>query len=100
MRSGRRRDGAGIVRVRPLDTPRSVQVLVSEDGTPRAVRGRRGLVRVEQVLDAWEMDDEWWRVPISRRYQSIVLEGGRVITLFQDGTSAQWFFQGGILPTP
>lgn len=49
--------------------------------------------RVEELLEIWRIDDEWWRTPIHRRYADVVLEGGGHIVLFEDLTSGQWFAQ-------
>ncbi|TVP76663.1 MAG: hypothetical protein EA352_05215 [Gemmatimonadales bacterium] len=72
-------------------------VQTDEGEIPVAVKGRRGPVRIEAVRETWQIDDEWWRVPISRVYHSVVLEGGRLITLFRDQTAnpPRWYFQPG-----
>jgi len=48
---------------------------------------------VEVVLESWRIDDEWWRLPIVRRYVEVVLEGGGRLVLFEDMKSKQWFAQ-------
>ena len=38
----------------------------------------------EAVLETWRIDDEWWRErPMSRVYYSVLLEGGRTVTVYQ-----------------
>jgi hypothetical protein len=62
-------------------------------GLPRALheRGRRrAIVRVQ---DTWQVDDEWWREPISRRYVQVVLRDGALRTLFHDRIAGRWFEQ-------
>lgn len=61
--------------------------------------GRRWLVRqnqrlaIVQICDEWRIVDEWWRQPLSRRYFQLLLEDGRLITLFQDRLTNQWYLQ-------
>ena len=45
------------------------------------------------ALDGWQVDDEWWRNPISRRYARLVLEDGRIVTVYRDLTSRRWYLQ-------
>ena len=81
-------------RVRPLNRPRPVRVEADEDGRPTAVyvSGRR--YAVEAVLETWRIDDEWWRQrPISRIYFSLLLEGGRTVTVYQKLSSSRWAMQ-------
>jgi hypothetical protein len=49
--------------------------------------------RVDEVLEFWRIDDEWWRTPIVRRYVEVVLQGGGHVVLFEDLTTGQWFLQ-------
>jgi len=81
-------------RLRPLHRPRPVAVEADAEGRPVAVTlsGRR--LRVVQVQDAWRIDDEWWRErPVSRAYFSLLLEDGRVITVYSDLATAGWWRQ-------
>ena len=55
------------------------------EGRPVAVTLAAGDCASLQVQDAWRIDDEWWRErPVSRLYFSLVLEDGRVVTVYQD----------------
>src|SRR5438477_12478251 len=93
-------------RLRPLNTPRPLRVVTDEHGRPVAVRGwgsgvgerGRTLISIQDVLDRWRIDDEWWRKPISRMYFHVALEGGQLLTLFQDLISGRWY--GQISATP
>ncbi|MDH5198167.1 MAG: hypothetical protein OEY20_13070, partial [Gemmatimonadota bacterium] len=58
-------------------------------GPPGGGDGRR----VEEVVEVWVVEDEWWRAPIHRRYVEVVLEGGAHVVLFEDLTSGEWFMQ-------
>ncbi len=52
-----------------------------------------GKRHIEEIIETWRIDDEWWRTPISRRYVDVVLEGGGHVVLFEDLTTGQWFVQ-------
>jgi hypothetical protein len=79
--------------VKPLNLPRAVRVRTDASGEPVAVQGRRGSRMVEGVRERWRIDDEWWRVPISRLYYALVLEGGRAVTLYRDLRTDRWYLQ-------
>jgi hypothetical protein len=49
--------------------------------------------RVEVIRERWRIDDEWWREPISREYLSVVLDDGRLITLYHDLSDGLWYAQ-------
>jgi hypothetical protein len=46
------------------------------------------------VQDTWQIDDEWWRDPISRRYYQVVLADGSLHTLYHDLVADRWYEQG------
>jgi hypothetical protein len=73
-----------------------VTVRTDEHGEPVHVRlpGKTAR-RVEVVRERWRIDDEWWRASISRVYHDIVLDDGRVVTLYHDLTDGQWYVQKG-----
>ena len=49
---------------------------------------------VAAIQSRWRIDDEWWRErPISRLYYSLLLEDGRLLTVFQDLHTGQWHEQ-------
>ncbi len=58
-------------------------------GTPAVGRGKS----VEEIIQTWRIDDEWWREPITRRYIEVVLKGGGHVVLFEDLHTGQWFAQ-------
>lgn len=58
-------------------------------GGGRAAAGRR----VEEVVEEWRIDDEWWRTPIHRRYVEVVLGGGAHVVLFEDVMTGEWYLQ-------
>ncbi len=59
----------------------------------RTVGRSDGMLKVEFVNETWRLDDEWWRVPIHRRYFEVVLEDGRRAVLFEDLNTGDWFIQ-------
>ena len=83
-------------RLKPLGSPRGVRVRVDAGGEPVAViAGRLALTkRVAAVRERWRIDDEWWRLPLSREYLTVVLEDGRPLTLYHDRIEGGWWVQG------
>lgn len=64
-------------------------------GLPAAVtdrgRGRRAVVEIQET---WRVDEGWWRPsPVSRRYFSLVLDGGRHLTVYEDLLGGGWWAQ-------
>ncbi len=82
-------------RVRALNLPSAVEVEIGTDGLPIAiVEGAEGQGGpVQEVVEVWRIDDEWWRQPIHRRYVEVVLEGGAHVVLFEDEVTNEWFVQ-------
>lgn len=61
---------------------------------PRVVvlRGRR--CPVAGVLERWRVDEGWWReVPVSRDHFRLVLDDGRVVTVYRDEHEGTWWTQ-------
>ena len=96
-------------RLRPLNAPVPVSV-ESTDGKLYVVRSascvntgtepaathhapRTTHLEVESVLDQWQLDDEWWRQRISRRYVEVMIAGGKRMLLFEDLVTGEWFEQ-------
>jgi hypothetical protein len=50
-------------------------------------------VGVEEVVERWRIDDEWWRKEISRMYHRVLLVDGRLMTVFQDLVEGHWYLQ-------
>jgi len=68
-------------------------VEADEAGAPVAVvlSGRR--LAVEQVLDVWRIDDEWWRDEVSRLYYRLALADGRPAIIYRDLRRELWYSQ-------
>lgn len=88
-----------------VDGPMPVTVALGEDGTAYSAQRTAYSAHsshetstperrpINEVLESWRIDDEWWREPISRRYYDVVLEGGGHVVLFEDLTTGNWFVQ-------
>jgi hypothetical protein len=84
----------GADRVRPLNVPHPVRVTVDpQTGLPLVLHERNRARRIVRIQDSWQVDDEWWREPISRRYLQVVLANGALRTLFHDRIADRWFVQ-------
>jgi len=69
-------------------------VEADETGEPRAVVLGRERLAVAAVQDRWRIDDEWWRKRlVSRLYYSLLLEDGRVATVYYDLIVRRWHRQ-------
>ncbi len=64
-------------------------------GRSKTIEDERGRSKrkVEEIIEVWRIDDEWWRAPISRRYVEVILEGGGHVVLFEDLATGSWFLQ-------
>jgi hypothetical protein len=82
-------------RLRALNVPQRVEVELGADGLPIGMRdaGCDMNRSVEAVGEVWRIDDEWWRMPIRRRYVEAILEGGKRVVLFEDLTTGAWWMQ-------
>jgi len=86
----------GTDRLRALNIPQRVQVELDAEGRPTVVRTLKkpeNGKRVEAIREVWRIDDEWWRVPIKRRYLEVIFEGGRRVVLFEDLIAKEWWMQ-------
>jgi hypothetical protein len=81
-------------KLKPLARPLVVTVRTDEHGEPVHVRlpGKTAR-RVETVRERWRIDDEWWRETISREYLAVVLDDGRMLTLYHDLADGLWYAQ-------
>jgi hypothetical protein len=81
--------------LRPLNLPRPLRVREGAGGRPLFLHLEGGVRKVQHILEIWQVDDEWWRDPISRRYARLVLEDGRMVTIYRDLVARRWYFQEG-----
>lgn len=93
-RRGSSGGGARGHRLVALNAPETIPVRMDSHGAPLAVlRGRRW-VPVQTRRERWQIDDEWWRRPLSRSYHVVVLEDGALLTLYRDELDGRWYRQG------
>jgi hypothetical protein len=72
-----------------------------EPGVSRSRRSRPVAVwlsgrryAVEDVLETWRIDDEWWRErPVSRVYYQLGLLGGPMVVVHEDVVQGRWYVQ-------
>lgn len=81
--------------LRPLNAPRPIRVRSGAGGRPQILYMKGGPRRVAQIREIWQIDDEWWRDPVSRRYGTLVLEDGLTVTVYRDLITGQWYLQEG-----
>ena len=77
--------------IRPLHTPKPVEVREGTGGEPASVRvGTDAGIRVARIDDMWTFDLWWLPEPVTRAYYRVDPGDGRRITLFRDrnGTTA------------
>lgn len=77
--------------LRPLSLPRPIGVRTDGNGNLLFVYVGGKRRRVAAVRERWRIDDEWWRSPIAREYVSVVLEDGRLVTVYHDLMAERWF---------
>ncbi len=80
-------------RLRPLNLPRPVNVVLNERGLPIAIVRDGKRKEVEKIGEIWRVNDEWWRDPIARRYVETILEDGRRLVVYEDQQTGEWFEQ-------
>jgi len=81
-------------RLRALNVQQQVKVDLDDRGVPVVVTRETGdRKRVESIGETWRIDDEWWRLPIVRRYVEVILEGGGRVVLFEDMLTGEWWMQ-------
>jgi hypothetical protein len=84
-----------------VNAPKPVVVEMDGNGQLKAVARGDHLTHIPHptphaiasILDSWQLDDEWWRQRISRRYVEVMLEGGKRALLFEDLVTGEWFEQ-------
>ncbi len=85
--------------LRPVGLPTPINVRADPSGAPRSIARRSGrgwglAHAVDRVDERWRIVDEWWReTGIARSYYRVVLEDGRMLTLFHDDAHDGWFLQ-------
>jgi YD repeat-containing protein len=81
-------------RLRTINEPQRVEVELDEFGRLVGIRDAGRETRaVEETGEIWRIDDEWWRLPISRRCVEVFFEGGGRVVLFEDLITGEWWIQ-------
>lgn len=79
---------------RGLYLPKPVNVATDAGGHPKLVRTPGGWQPVDSIVEAWEIDDEWWTErPIARSYYRVMLHNGAIMRLFRDQRRGAWYHQ-------
>lgn len=81
--------------LRPLNVPRPLRVRTGPGGRPHLLYLKGRMQKVQHIREIWQIDDEWWRNPISRRYATLILEDGQTLTVYRDLTDRRWYLQEG-----
>jgi hypothetical protein len=81
--------------LRPLNLPRCIRVKTGAGGRPLVVYMKGRPRRVHRILDIWQIDDEWWRDPISRRYATLILDDEGAVTVYRNLLDGRWYSQEG-----
>ena len=86
-------DPSGRDVIRPLHTPKPVEVRESTGREPVSVRVDRRWLDVSRIDDRWTFDLWWLPEPVTRAYYRIDLGDGRRITVFRDQWDDRWYRQ-------
>ena len=78
-----------IDRLRAVNAPKPVVLELDASGVLSVSK----VGKIEAILETWRIDDEWWRLPIVRRYVEVILEGGGRVVLFEDMSTGEWWMQ-------
>lgn len=76
--------------LRPLNLPRPLTVMAC-DCRPLSLLQHGCQLPVTQTRDEWRIDDEWWRISISRSYYQIILTDNTVHTIYHDLVTDAWY---------
>lgn len=79
---------------RLLEEPLRVDVTLDTANAPREIHwtGSGESAVVLEVCSRWRVDDDWWRLPITRIYYKLRTEEA-LLELFQDCSSGEWFLE-------
>ena len=86
-------DPSGRDAIRPLHTPRQVEVQEGSGRVPVSVRVKKRWHQVARIQDSWTFDLWWLPEPVSRTYYRIDPGDGRLVTLFRDRGQDRWYRQ-------
>jgi len=80
-----------------LNKPNAIDVIENTQGFPVKVRTKKNniFLPVLSIIDLWHVYGEWWKNhlnPVNRIYYRLNVDE-RIITLFKDLNSDDWFVQ-------
>ncbi len=64
---------------------------VDSQGWPTALTWQRR-EPVREVVNRWRVDDDWWRVPISRTYYTVTTPT-MLLEIYHDDRTGGWYLQ-------
>jgi hypothetical protein len=67
-----------------------VEVRTGADGRPVAIGNGSGWVPVAEVVNAWRVETDWWRIPVGRDYVRCLLDDGDCVDLYRDLKTGAW----------
>jgi hypothetical protein len=68
----------------------AVDVRTDANGWPVAVRTGPAWRRVTEVVNAWRVETDWWRIPVGRDYVRCLLGDGDCVDLYRDLETGEW----------
>ena len=68
-----------------------ITVEVDHQGRPAAVTWQRR-EPVREVVNRWRVDDDWWRIPISRAYYTVITST-MLLEVYRDDIAGDWYLQ-------
>ncbi len=74
-----------------LENPLHIGVELDTTGYPAAVMWELE-ERVVEVVNRWRVDDDWWRVPISRMYYKLQTPTA-LLDVYQDLITGEWYLE-------
>ncbi len=67
--------------------------LAAEFAIPKTIWLDETLRTVDVIRELWEIEDEWWRDHIARRYFDVILDGGKHLVIYQNRLTGKWYAQ-------
>ncbi len=73
------------------DPEPGIQVEVDARGRP-ATLSWQTREPVREVVNRWRVDDDWWRVPISRTYYTVTTPPA-LLEIYRNDRAGDWYLQ-------
>jgi protein ImuB len=98
------RTGRGLLAVRVLRPPLSLEVIAEAGSHPQEVRtivsdesAKRPRIegRIKVASGPWGLEEGWWTEdPVGREYWDVELTGGGIYRIYRDRNTGEWFADG------